>query len=279
MSTAQDQLQVLTEFERALANITTVADGKKLRDEAEAFRYYAKTAKKGIAAQNRCATLRYLAERRVGELLAAMPRGHGPGRGKKNQVAPKSFLKVLKVEGIAYDDAQTWQRYAKVPEPAFRKWLADVCANDEDEIDGMRVAFFVGSYIEDHPTPAEQAKAARNQAAAEKRRATLEATAARRAEELREAARRDAELREAARRLRQKFHLDEEPPSVRQFIDNLRKKHLPWAKTLGDTVKPSMSPEAGRFIARIYRELAAVLTAKADQYEAEYAVSEDAVTK
>src|SRR5437899_258370 len=120
---SSDQLQILTEFERRLAAVTTVGEAKKLRDEAETFRYYAKTARKGIEAQNRCAAARFLAERKVGEMLAKMPRASGPGRGKKNEAAAKSFLKMLEAEGIPYGFAQMWQDWAQVPEAEFRKFL------------------------------------------------------------------------------------------------------------------------------------------------------------
>src|SRR5437773_2526180 len=120
---SSDQLQILTEFERRLAAVESVAEAKALRDQAETFRHYAKTARKGIEAQNRCALARFLAERKVGELLSKMPRAHGPGRGKKNETASKSFLQTLKAEGIGYDNAQDWQSYARVPEGEFRAML------------------------------------------------------------------------------------------------------------------------------------------------------------
>src|SRR3989442_979364 len=153
-----DQLQVLTEFDRRLASIDTVAEGKKLRDAAEAFRHFAKTARKGIEVQNRCAVLRRLAERKVGELLGKLPRAAGPGRGKKNETAPKSFLKTLKNEGISYDDARDWQLYAQVPEAAFRRQLEAATRDGSGlvELTGVDVAHVVRRYAESHMTPAER---------------------------------------------------------------------------------------------------------------------------
>jgi hypothetical protein len=116
-------LVILTEFERRLATCTTLGAAKALRDEAEALRHYARVAGKGVQAQNRCAAARFLAERRLGEMLAAMPRGHGPGRGKRNAVGDKSFLKTLEAAGLIYRNARWWQWMALVPEAEFRREL------------------------------------------------------------------------------------------------------------------------------------------------------------
>jgi hypothetical protein len=70
-------LQVLTDVERRLAAVTTVDGAKAIRDQAEAFRVYAKSARKGLDVQNRAATIKLLAERRAGELLALIQRGRG----------------------------------------------------------------------------------------------------------------------------------------------------------------------------------------------------------
>ena len=69
----KDALVLLTQFERRLAARTTLVEAKAIRDEAESLRYYAKTMRIGAAAQNRCAIARFLAERRLGEMLAALP--------------------------------------------------------------------------------------------------------------------------------------------------------------------------------------------------------------
>jgi len=89
-----------------------------------------------VQAQNRCAVARFLAERKLGELLAAMPRATGPGRGKKNSVALKSFLKAIAAEGIPYHDAAEWQGMAQVPEAEFRTALEKHCQPQMRRCDG-----------------------------------------------------------------------------------------------------------------------------------------------
>jgi hypothetical protein len=62
---------------QALANANTPEELIDLADRAEAMRAYAKRARLGMIAQNRCADVRVRAERKLGELLAATPRLHG----------------------------------------------------------------------------------------------------------------------------------------------------------------------------------------------------------
>jgi hypothetical protein len=129
-------LVILTEFERRLAACTTLGEAKAMRDEAEALRHYARVAAKGVQAQNRCAVARFLAERQLGELLATLPRATGPGRGKKNSVALKSFLGTIAAEGIPYHAAAEWQRMAVVPAGDFRTELERRCQPGMRRCDG-----------------------------------------------------------------------------------------------------------------------------------------------
>ena len=76
-----DKLAVLSDIERRLATIETVDEAKAIRDQAEAIRVYAKSARKGLAIQNRAASIKILAEQRAGALLAKVERSGG-GRGK-----------------------------------------------------------------------------------------------------------------------------------------------------------------------------------------------------
>jgi hypothetical protein len=113
-------LQLLDDMARQLAAITSVDEAKKLRDEAEAFRHYAKVSRKALADQNHCARIKFLAERRAGELLLEMPRdtSPGPGRGKKKKpsVLQKPFTAQLRTLRISTDTAYRWQDLARFPE-------------------------------------------------------------------------------------------------------------------------------------------------------------------
>ncbi len=57
-----------------MSRARTVGEAKAIRDQAEAIRVYTKSARKGLAVQNRAAAIKIFAERRAGELLAKLPR-------------------------------------------------------------------------------------------------------------------------------------------------------------------------------------------------------------
>jgi hypothetical protein len=73
-----DKIAILSDVERRLATVQTVDEAKDIRDKAEAIRIYAKSAKKGLAIQNRAACIKILAERRAGELLRERQLKPGP---------------------------------------------------------------------------------------------------------------------------------------------------------------------------------------------------------
>jgi hypothetical protein len=61
----------------ALASATTPDELINLANEAAALQIYARRAKLGMVAQNRCAEIQLRAERKLGELLTTTPRLHG----------------------------------------------------------------------------------------------------------------------------------------------------------------------------------------------------------
>ena len=67
----------------ALASANTPDELITLANQAAALQLYARRAKLGMVAQNRCAEIRLRAERKLGELLTMTPRLHG---------RPKVFL-------------------------------------------------------------------------------------------------------------------------------------------------------------------------------------------
>jgi hypothetical protein len=150
-ATSNNALVILTEFERRLAACTTLVEAKAMRDEAETLRHYCKTARVGLAAQNRCAVARALVEHRLGEMLAKLPRAPGPGRGKRVAADRESFLKRLEAEGIQYPDARRWQRMARIPEEDFRRGLEAWCSNGDGqhlELDAAQVDHLVDMWIQ-----------------------------------------------------------------------------------------------------------------------------------
>ena len=69
---------------RLLAEVRSVDDAKAIHDFAEAARVYARQARLGLEAQNDAAEIRLRAERKLGELLAALPKQDGgdPARAR-----------------------------------------------------------------------------------------------------------------------------------------------------------------------------------------------------
>ncbi len=110
MTALPNSLMVLNDIHRRLATITTVDEAKKMRDQAEAIRLYAKKVRAGLLVQNRAAAIKILAEGRAGELLAIGIRHQGGRPAKRSHrgtVLPKDITK---------NQSQRWQAIATVPE-------------------------------------------------------------------------------------------------------------------------------------------------------------------
>jgi N6-adenosine-specific RNA methylase IME4 len=105
---------------QALANANTPEELIDLADRAEAMRSYAKRARLGMKAQNRCAEVRLRAERKIGELLAATPRLHG----RPKSVLGENTLPRLSQIGISDRKiSHRGQRLAAIPAAEFEAYL------------------------------------------------------------------------------------------------------------------------------------------------------------
>lgn len=122
-----DKLTVLTDVERRLSAIRTVDEAKSIRDQAEALRVYAKSARKGLAIQNHAAFVKIQAERRAGELLAKIERSNG-GRGKTGS----SLSQVYEESDIAPATGKMWQTMASVPDERVRELAAEATDGGEE---------------------------------------------------------------------------------------------------------------------------------------------------
>jgi len=67
----------------ALASATMPDELATLANRVEALRAYARRAKLGLIAENRCVDIRVHAERKLGEILKTTPGGWLHGRSKK----------------------------------------------------------------------------------------------------------------------------------------------------------------------------------------------------
>lgn len=117
---------------KALAAASRVDEAKKIRDRAEAVRVYA-TQARDYELQNRAATIRLLAERRAGQLLADMeknPGTRGAGRPAKHGTTKGRYSRVtaqpptLGELNISKAQSSKWQRLARlVDDDSFEEAL------------------------------------------------------------------------------------------------------------------------------------------------------------
>lgn len=132
------------QIEQQLSEIMTVEEAKEMADQAEAFRRYAKRARKGLKVQNHCAYVKFLAERRAGELLREMvARGEREGRGgdrKSNSSEPS--LTTLADLGISYDQSSRWQRLAHLSAERLEGMWKDCTVRGEELTFGRLVAAY-----------------------------------------------------------------------------------------------------------------------------------------
>jgi N6-adenosine-specific RNA methylase IME4 len=107
---------------QALASATTPDELINLANQAAALQLYARPAKLGMAAQNRCAELRLRAERKLGELLTTTPRLHG----RPKSVPAQNTLPRLSDLGVRDRKlSHRAQSIAAVPIREFEAYLRD----------------------------------------------------------------------------------------------------------------------------------------------------------
>jgi N6-adenosine-specific RNA methylase IME4 len=105
---------------QALASANTPDELIALSNQAEALRVYARRAKLGMAAQNRCAEIRLRAERKLGQLLMTTPRLHG----RPKTVPSENTLPSLSDLGVPERKlSHRAQRIAAVPTAEFESYL------------------------------------------------------------------------------------------------------------------------------------------------------------
>lgn len=122
----QTTLARISEARHALAAASTLQDVVQMRDQAEAFRRCIEAVGGSKQVADAAGELKLRAERKAGEMLAAMEKiGHRPPKG--NSVLP--FSEQLNALGIDKMQSLRWQREAKVPEEQFDAYL-EKCRTD-----------------------------------------------------------------------------------------------------------------------------------------------------
>lgn len=125
MSEPANPLARLEAAHRMLAEARTVDELKDVRNVAEAARLYAVARKLGLESENDAAEIRLRSERRLGELLAEMPKRDGGDAMKAHSDPTREVPPKLADLGITYDESSRWQQIAKLPEPEFERHIAE----------------------------------------------------------------------------------------------------------------------------------------------------------
>jgi phage N-6-adenine-methyltransferase len=121
----------ISEARKALAAARSLDDVLQIRDQAEALRVYVRAASDSLEAANAAAEIKLRAERKAGEMLAAMEKQSGArGVGKKVESHDATPLSDL---GINQTQSSRWQREAKVPEDQFEAYV-ESCREANQEL-------------------------------------------------------------------------------------------------------------------------------------------------
>jgi N6-adenosine-specific RNA methylase IME4 len=99
---------------RALADAKKVDEVMDIRDRAQALHHYLRQRGDSSQAMLDAAELKLRAERRIGELLAEMPKNPG-GR---------STTDTMSAVGVAHHESSRWQKLARIDEPQWEEHIA-----------------------------------------------------------------------------------------------------------------------------------------------------------
>jgi hypothetical protein len=122
MPIEQRQLVLLEEGKRMLAEARTLEAAKDIRDKAQAVEHYLRQRGDSEQAALDAAELKQRAEKRLGELLAEMPK-QGPGEYQRLQAA--TVAPSLADLGIEKTESHRWQRIAAIPSAVFEQQIAE----------------------------------------------------------------------------------------------------------------------------------------------------------
>jgi hypothetical protein len=133
LTKANSQVVLLEEARDRLARVARVDEAKKIHDQAEAIRVYAKQQALGLETQNKAAEIKIRAERRGGELLAKIERTSGPPtKGEKStrqREGLKTYSQTVKSAGLSEPTARRWQEVASIPAPLFEAHVLEAKAS------------------------------------------------------------------------------------------------------------------------------------------------------
>lgn len=125
------QIALVSQARKALAEAKSIDEVKDIRDKAEAMRLYLKQRDESLEAQNTAAEIKLWAERKAGEMLAAMEKAKGGRtyqRSTGNSVLPVEPEPTYADLGIDKMAASRFQAIASVPEDRFEQHIEDAKA-------------------------------------------------------------------------------------------------------------------------------------------------------
>lgn len=127
---ASERLEVA---KASLPTLAFVEDAKNVRDMAQAIRHYAKQQKDGHELQNSAAEVKIRAERRMGELLAEMPKNEGQlKQGPQLQSATAGVPPTLADLGIEKTLSFRCQQIAQLPADKFESHIRDTIRKGQE---------------------------------------------------------------------------------------------------------------------------------------------------
>jgi hypothetical protein len=115
----------LEKANRLLEAASNVPETKKVIDLAAAATIWARKSKLGLDAQNNAARIKIHAERKAGEYLAKLERGKGNQHksGASNVGQSSQYATALEEAGATRQDANRWQKVAKIPDAELSRIL------------------------------------------------------------------------------------------------------------------------------------------------------------
>jgi N6-adenosine-specific RNA methylase IME4 len=110
-------LQKLDAVRQMLAEVRDIGDAKKIRDQAEAIRVYGKQQQYSVECINYCSEIKLRAERKIGEMSAALEKrerfGSAIHDGSQNK------RETLRAAGIEPTHVSRWEKIATLPVAKF----------------------------------------------------------------------------------------------------------------------------------------------------------------
>ena len=112
------ELALLDQARKMLAEASSIEEIKTVRDTAEAARTFAKAAQLGLELQNKATEIKLRAERKAGMVLSKLNLRGGDRVSKGRE--PQLTLDEL---GVSRNQSKRWQLTASIPDASFERFI------------------------------------------------------------------------------------------------------------------------------------------------------------